>query len=181
MASPGMPAQPRLNANRDERPYYIRPAGAFVGAFLYEISNPTYVSWYDSRPLYMVCKPYTDYTYKSVGDGVSANATYTWINSSADTVTYGYGRDFTVRYEATTEAYKYYVPALMVDDAGTTYGYFMGNTDKNTQEKDLATVLSALNFSSLDEDYELLVSSKTITWGGRWGRTAVSISLLLWH
>ena len=169
MGAPSMPAQPRLNSNRDAKPYYIRPAGAFTGTCFYEISNPAYLFWYDSNPLYLFCKPYTDYTNKSVGDGVSANATYFWLNSAADTVTYGYERDFTARYEATTEAYRYYVPALKVEDAGTTYGYFIGNTDVNTQEKDLATVLSALNFSSLDEDHELLVSSKTISWGGRWG------------
>ena len=73
MAPPGTPAQPRLNANRDARPYYIRPAGAFVGACSYEISDPTYYSM-PTNP-YLACKPYTDYTYKSVGDGVSANAT----------------------------------------------------------------------------------------------------------
>lgn len=169
MGAPGMPAQPRLNANRDVRPYYIRPAGAFVGAFSYDTNDPTYP--YSPTNPYLVCKPYTDYTYKSVGDGVSANATYFWLNSASDTVTYGYERDFTVRYEPTTEAYKYYVPALRVDDAGTTYGYFIGNTGINTQEKDFANVLSALNFGCLEEfeNWELLVSSKTMTWGGRWG------------
>ena len=169
MAPPGTPAQPRLNANRDARPYYIRPAGAFVGACSYEISDPTYYSM-PTNP-YLACKPYTDYTYKSVGDGVSANATYTWLDSSADTLTYGHGRDFTVRYEPTTEAYKYYVPILSVGDAWTTYGYFIGNTVNNTQEKDLANVLSALNFGCLEEfeNNELLVSSKTFCLGGRWG------------
>ena len=169
LRSPGTPAQPRLNANRDAKPYYIRPAGAFVGTFSYDTSDPTYI--YSPINPYLVCKPYTDYTYRSVGDGVSANATYFWLNSASDSVTYGYERDFTVRYEPTTEAYKYYVPALRVDDAGTTYGYFIGNTDNNTQEKDFANVLSALNFGSLEEfeNYELLVSSKTFCWGGRWG------------
>ena len=169
MGAPGMHAQPRLKANREARPYYIRPAGAFAGALAYNTNNPTYYST-PTNP-YLACKPYTDYTYKSVGNGVSAHATYFWLNSSSDTVTYGYGRDFTVRYEPTTDAYKYYVPALRVDDAGTTYGYFIGNTDDNTQEKDFANVLSAVNFGCLEEfeNYELLVSSKTLCFGGRWG------------
>lgn len=42
MGAPGMHAQPRLNANREARPYYIRPAGAFAGALAYNTNNPTY-------------------------------------------------------------------------------------------------------------------------------------------
>ena len=115
MGTPGMPAQPRLNANRDAKPYYIRPAGAFYATLGYDTDAPTY--YYLTTNPYLVCKPYTYYTFKSVGDGVSPNATYTWFNSSADTVTFGNGRDFTVRYEASIEANKYYVPVLNVKDA----------------------------------------------------------------
>ena len=169
MGTPGMPAQPRLNANRDAKPYYIRPAGAFYATLGYDTDAPTY--YYLTTNPYLVCKPYTYYTFKSVGDGVSPNATYTWFNSSADTVTFGNGRDFTVRYEASIEANKYYVPVLNVKDADSTHVYYMGNTDSDTHNKDFANVLSALNYGCLEgnENCELLVSSKTICWGGRWG------------
>lgn len=80
MGTPGMPAQPRLNANRDAKPYYIRPAGAFYATIGYDTDAPTY--YYLTTNPYLVCKPYTYYTFKSVGDGVSPNATYTWFNSS---------------------------------------------------------------------------------------------------
>lgn len=142
MGTPGMPAKPRLNANRDAQPYYIRPAGAFYATLGYDTDAPTY--YYLTTNPYLVCKPYTYYTFKSVGDGVSPNATYTWFNSSADTVTFGNGRDFTVRYEASIEANKYYVPVLNVKDADSTHVYYMGNTDSDTHNKDFANVLSAL-------------------------------------
>ena len=166
MAPPGMPVQPRLNANRDAKPYYIRPAGAFVGALSY--SRNYTISYTVLTNPYMVCKPYTDYTFRSVGDGVGPNATYTWYNVFTDTATTENGRDFKVSYEATTEAYKYYVPVLNVEDAGSTYVYYIGNTDSETHNKILANLLSALNYGCLETNRELLVSSKTFSVGGRW-------------
>ena len=166
MASPGMPAQPRLNANREAKPYYIRPAGAFVGALSY--SRNYTISYTVLTNPYMVCKPYTDYTFRSVGDGVGPNATYTWYNVFTDTATTENGRDFKVSFEATTEAYKYYVPVLNVEDAGSTYVYYIGNTDSETHNKILANLLSALNYGCLETNRELLVSSKTFSVGGRW-------------
>ena len=163
------PAQPRHNANRDAKPYYIRPAGAFVGTFLYEISDPTYTAWYTYKPLFLACKPYTDYTFRSVSDGVGADAIFSWLIISPDYNEQVYGRDYTTRYGVSTASDSYYVPILKVEDSGTTHGYFPGNTDDNTQEKDFGRVLSAVNLGSLDADYELLVSSKTFCWGGRWG------------
>lgn len=71
MGALGMPAQPRLNANREAKPYYIRPAGAFTGTFCVETSDPTYTAWPNDQYLYLACKPYTEYTYRSVGDGVN--------------------------------------------------------------------------------------------------------------
>ena len=166
MASPGMPAQPRLNANREAKPYYIRPAGAFVGALSY--SRNYTISYSVLTNPYLVCKPYTDYTFRSVGDGVGTNATYIWYNVFTDTATTKNGRDFKVSYEATTEAYKYYVPVLNVEDAGSTYVYYIGNTDSETHNKILANLLSALNYGCLETNRELLVSSKTFSVGGRW-------------
>ena len=167
MASPGMPAQPRLNANREAKPYYIRPAGAFVGALSY--SRNYTISYSVLTNPYLVCKPYTDYTFRSVGDGVGTNATYIWYNVFTDTATTKNGRDFKVSYEATTEAYKYYVPVLNVEDAGSTYVYYIGNTDSETHNKILANLLSALNYGCLETNRELLVSSKTFSIGGSWG------------
>ena len=167
LRSPGTPAQPRLNANREAKPYYIRPAGAFAGYLAYDTSDPTTLNIFSH--LVLAVKPYTDYTYRAVGDGVGTNANYSWYNFSAESLEQLSGRDATIRYGVSTEIDSYYAPILNVVDDGTTYYYYPGNDEPTMDDKEWACVLSALNIGSVEEDIELLVSSKTICTGGRWG------------
>lgn len=61
------------------------------------------------------------------------------------------------------------MPELRVYEIGKTYRYSISNIDYSTQQRYNSYVTSAQNFGNLYEGFELLVSSKTFCWGGRWG------------
>ena len=156
-----------LQSNRDTqgKSYYIRPAGAFVGTFAIDPVNESSMGLFYSFFLHF--KPFVDYTFKAVGDGVSNNAVYSWECADGTLSQNANGQNLTVRYGVQSSEDIFNVPTLSVTDAGTNYQFQIGSLSNQTFYP--AQILSALNLLSISEDAEILVSSKTLCYGGRWG------------
>lgn len=153
------------------KPYYLRPAGAFYSTFL-AVNG---VGWYSfSGYEFIQVKPYKDYTYYSVVNGADENDEIIWDNTLGGVFNTYYSQNLTVKYglEMTeTPVFYLYHSDLNVDECFQ-YPHFVpvgnGTVVNNLTP---AYIYSAVDASYLgDEDeYEFLLSSKTMCQGGRDG------------
>ena len=153
------------------KPYYLRPAGAFYSTFL-AVNG---VGWYSfSNYEFIQVKPYKDYTYYSVVNGADENDEIIWDNTLGGEFNTYYSQNLTVKYgfEMTkTPVFYLYHSDLNIDECFQ-YPHFVpvgnGTVVNNLTP---AYIYSAVDASYLgDEDeYEFLLSSKTMCQGGRDG------------
>lgn len=159
-------------------PFYKRPAGMFHSPFIH-VGGAGFYSYGDYQ--FLLCKPFADYTFVGSAEGADENATTFWEYWLRDE---RYTSDGFGEWEIT------YAPYLSVDDAPYFYvidgdpmdedtpffGYQMKNYtmsgDDNNPVIDNETpvqVLSVVNSEMYDDDMEFLLTSKTMTEGGRYG------------
>ena len=135
-------------SSRQPDMYYRRPAGAFSGSLLIKDGC------YDGNvgfPLFLMLKPYADYTFKAIGDGLDSECTYRWYRPN---LPYDPVGKLTVSYEPEM----YGMPIMEVLKGGSVIGeYQYAGYDK-------AWIYAYPTFRGY-EDYELLLSSKTFLYG----------------
>ena len=151
------------------KPYYLRPAGAFYSPFV-ALNG---VGWYSFGYDFIQVKPYSDYTYYSVINGADDNDEVIWDDSSGGELNTYYCQHLTVNYglEITeTPSFYLYHSDLGVDEFFQ-YPYYMMDGGNVVDGRKPALIYSAPDASYLsdDEEYELLLSSKTMCQGGRNG------------
>ena len=77
------------------KPYYLRPAGAFYSPFV-ALNG---VGWNSFGYDFIQVKPYSDYTYYSVINGVDDNDEVIWDDNSGGEFNTYYSQDLTVNYD----------------------------------------------------------------------------------
>ena len=128
--------------------YYRRPAGAFSGSLMIKDGC------YDGNvgfPLFLMLKPYADYTFTAIGDGLDSECAFRWYRPN---VPYDPVGKLTVNYEPEI----YGVPIMEVLKGGSVVGEYQYAGYDN------AWIYAYPSFRGY-EDYELLLSSKTFLYG----------------
>ena len=151
------------------KPYYLRPAGAFYSTFL-AVNG---VGWYSfSNYEFIQVKPYKDYTYYSVVNGADENDEIIWDNTLGGEFNTYYSQNLTVKYgfEMTeTPVFYLYHSDLDVDECFQYPHYVPVGNGTVANNLTPAYVYSAVDASYLGDEYEFLLSSKTMCQGGRDG------------
>ena len=135
-------------SSRQPDVYYRRPAGAFSGTLMIKDGC------YDGNvgfPLLLMLKPYADYTFTAIGDGLDSECTFRWYRPS---VAFDPVGELTVNYEP--EMYGVPIMEVLRDGSVVSEYQFAGDDD--------AWIYAFPDFRAMD-DYELLLSSKTLLYG----------------
>lgn len=171
MRQPGTPvAKPPKKAGSVDV-WYRHPAGAFVGSIAVE--DGVYAGSYMMPFIYG--KPYSEYTFNGVATGVSNNASYMWDvryrDGNDDPWASVSGKDLTWTwgYEMTE------VPHFHVNDGNNSWEWYIKGIDNGTEYP------GYLLFTPNTKEalgYDMLMSSKTFCYGGRYGDQAYSMYYL---
>ena len=149
------------------KPYYIRPAGAYYAHQVAENGCP-----YSLNRGYIQVKPFSDYTFYSVIDGADENDECYWDQFSDILELIDGSSPLTLNYGLETAD----APALYVyhgdieREEGFRYPYYFSLDDYVVINKTPALIYSYPDTKSWGEDeYDILLSSKTMCEGGRYG------------
>lgn len=145
--------------------WYRRPAGAFSGILAAD-GEGVYIGHY-IQP-YIHVKPYSEYTFNGFATGVSNAATYDWdvmyydSNNGEQQYEIIPGKDATWKWGWESPE----VPIFYVQDGNLEYNWCIKSTTDNQEN---AGYIMSVADEYLALGYDLLVSSKTFCYGGRYG------------
>ncbi len=165
MRQPGTPVvkPPKKAGSVDV--WYRRPAGAFSGILAAD-GEGVYIGHY-IQP-YIHVKPYSEYTFNGFATGVSNAATYDWdvmyydSNNGEQQYEIIPGKDATWKWGWESPE----VPIFYVQDGNLEYNWCIKSTTDNQEN---AGYIMSVADEYLALGYDLLVSSKTFCYGGRYG------------
>ena len=166
MRSPG---EKVLKSNRDvstPRPFYRRPAGVFPCRYV--LDNRDSQAYLLVFPTLML-KPFSEYTYDAILEGVSANASCQWSYNANGQSYITHGKSVTVSYGLESAD----VPILTINDSSLDkpFRYQIGTYAMSDTLFHASTVYTKNNDISEDygESFVTLLGNKTLTTKGRYG------------